>query len=92
VPGEVTTIDETVQVPPPLVIVLPRPAHIVTISNKEDAGTNLLIAAGWGSPVALLDTINEDNAIFEGGVREIILAGATAVCRFAIFAIFDMEA
>jgi len=84
-------IDETMQVPPPMIITLPRPARMVTISNKETAGTDLLFSTGFGTPMVLLDTVNEDNAILEGGVQTIIVASATAVCRFSLYAIFEME-
>lgn len=89
--GSPAPFDETLQVPPPMVITLPRPAKTVTISNKEVAGVDLLFAAGFGSSMVLLDTVNEDNAILEGGVQTIILAAATTVCRFSIYAVFEME-
>ena len=90
--GQIPVVDQTVQTPLPLHIVLPRPARLITISNTGGAGVTLLASSGLGMPMVQIDSGNPLN--FEGGIREIVLARAAggAGCSFSIFATIGMEA
>jgi len=88
--GENPLIDEAVQIPPPLILELPRPAYLITISNTSAAGTDLLVSAGLGVPMGIVNGTTSVN--FEGGIRQIVLSGvAAATCNFSIFAVIDLE-
>lgn len=82
--GNIPLIDPTLQTPPPLHLVLPRPAKLVTIADMT-GGTTLLVSSGLGVPMAELGSVPIN---FEGGIREIVLANGA---DFSIFAVFDME-
>jgi hypothetical protein len=90
--GNIPVVDETVQIPLPMHIVLPRPTSLITITNMNSAaGVTLLVSPGLGLPMVEIAYGTPVN--FEGGIREIVLARASGAggCAFSIFAAINME-
>ena len=85
--GAPPVYDETVQVPLPLHLVLPRPATKLTIRNEDGGGGVLLVSLGLGHPmVAVAD--GETIDFFSGGPRELVLARLIGAggCAFSLHA------
>lgn len=89
--GSVPVYDPSMQKPPPMHIVMPRPMGSVTIYNREAAGgDNLLVTFGRGMPMIKVVPGGSVQPTGGGyalpGVSEFILAmeGAGNGCAFAI--------
>ena len=96
--GQLPVVDQTVQTPLPLHIVLPRPAATVEIRNISAAGDPLLVSFGLEMPMMELDagdsSIPTGGGYAQPGVREIVVAagpGAGAVVPFIIQATIGLE-
>jgi hypothetical protein len=85
--GEVPVIDDTMQAPPPMIIELPRPGRIVTIVNT--GATPLLFSSGLGALMVEIAAGAEE--VFEGSLREIVLAAAAGGVTFSINATIGLE-
>jgi hypothetical protein len=81
--GAAPVIDETVQTPLPLQLLLPGPLSSMFIENHSDTHP-LLVSYGQGMPMGSIGTEERSNYYAEG-VREIFLAsGGAAAISFSI--------
>lgn len=95
--GDVPVYDPSMQKPPPMHLVMPRPLGSVTIYNRDDANT-LLVTFGKGMPMIKVPPGKSVQPTGGGfalpGVTEFILAmaGAGVGCQFAIEGVVGHQA
>lgn len=97
--GSVPLFDATMQNPPPLHIVVPRPMGSMAIYNTEAVGGNdLLVSFGPGMPMIKIPPQGTSSPTGGGytmpGITEVLLACGTpagGVCSFAVEGVIGME-
>ena len=75
-PGFPAVFDETLQIPPPMHIVFPRPAYEIRVQNL-DTSLSLLVSTGVGMPMTEI-TVADGMTVFRGpGIHEVLLSGSS---------------
>jgi hypothetical protein len=98
VAGAPPVFDNSVQIPLPLHLMLPRPGATISIRNLSSTGDSMLVSFGLGQP--MMEIADGESSVPTGGgysqpgVRELILAAdatAGAVVPFLIEVTIGME-
>lgn len=75
-PGIPPIFDETLQIPPPMHIVFPRPAYEIRVQNLDPV-LSMLVSTGVGMPMTEV-THTDGVTLFRGpGIHEVLLSGTS---------------